>query len=370
MAGDSKQLLRVAISHGDINGINYELLLKLFADERILELFTPIVYGSQEAADYWRKELDIESLAWHKVAKAEDARDGVVNLVDVSVGKVVIEPGKPTSLAGELAFLALERAVADTLAGHAAVLVTAPINKSTMPRDKFPHAGHTQYLEEQAAQEQGKSLMLLCAGDCRVALTTGHVPISEVATSITTEKIIEKVQTMESGLIRDFGIIKPRIAVLALNPHAGDRGLIGDDEETIIKPALQALSEAGHIVFGPYPADGFWASNRSDSFDGILAMYHDQGLAPFKTLYMSEGVNTTLGLRIVRTSPDHGTGYDIAGRGVASVDSLRHAVYLGLDIYRSRQRHDKATHNPLRRVYFNKGRDDERIHFAHSDESY
>lgn len=368
-------LLKVAISHGDINGINYELLLKTFADERILELFTPIVYGSHRVLSFWQTRLELEPQAkWRLIRSAEEVREGSINFIDITppqlASSVQVEVGKPTSLAGELAYLALERATEDVLSGLADVLVTAPINKGVMPRDKFPYAGHTQYLEDKAAVELGKSLMLLSSGDCRVALATDHIPISEVATSITLERIVEKVQTMEAGLVRDFGITKPRIAVLALNPHAGDKGLIGDEEESIICPAIQVLNEARHIVFGPYPADGFWASNAFESFDGVLAMYHDQGLAPFKTLYMSEGVNATMGLRIVRTSPDHGTGYDIAGQGIASAESLRQAIYLGLDIYRSRLRHDSATRNPLRRVYFNKGRDDEKIDFGTSDEHY
>lgn len=365
------KLIRVAISHGDINGINYEILLKLFSDERILELFTPVIYGSGAAEAFWRKHLNIDkALPWHPIASAREAQDGVVNLVDLHKGNLNIEIGRPTKQAGDLAYYALELATNDTLQGICDVLVTAPINKGIMPRDKFPYAGHTEYLESKAAVEAGKSLMLLCADDCRVALTTGHIPISEVSSSISKERIIQKVEMMALGLVRDFGITKPRIAVLALNPHAGDSGLIGDEEDSIIRPAIQALSESRHIVFGPYPADGFWASGRSDSFDGILAMYHDQGLAPFKTLYMAEGVNTTLGLRIVRTSPDHGTGYDIAGDGSASEVSMRQAIYLALDIYRARQRHDTATRNPLRRVYFNKGRDDERIDLNLSEEHY
>lgn len=362
--------IRVAISHGDINGIGYEVLYKVFADERIFELFTPIVYGSAEAAKYWYKHLELDCPHWHEIASIDNVKDGCVNIINVSKGAVQVEPGKATSLAGELAFLALDYATTDVLARRADVLVTAPINKSIMPKDKFPYTGHTPYLEARAAHEPGRSLMLLCAGDCRVALATEHIPIVEVANALTSDLIVQKVQTMESGLIRDFGIIKPRIAILALNPHAGDNGLIGDDEAMIITPAIQMLSESGHIVFGPYAADGFWASGRADSFDGILAMYHDQGLAPFKSLYMSEGVNTTLGLSIIRTSPDHGTGYDIAGQGIASPDSMRQAIYLAIDAYRARKRHDYATRNPLRRVYFNKGRDDEKLDLSSHDDSY
>lgn len=355
----SNTRLKVAISHGDINGIGYEILLKVFADERILELFTPIVYGSEVALVYWRNVLGLDQGEWVRVASPSEARDGVVNLIEVAEGEVRVEPGKATEHAGRLAFLALQRATDDVLEGKADLLVTAPINKSIMPREEFPFAGHTEYLQRRAAVEQGKSLMLMTSSDCRIALATGHIPISEVSSSLTRELIIQKVQTLEAGLIRDFGIIKPRIAVLALNPHAGDRGLIGDEEDTVIKPAIKALADAGHVVFGPYAADGFWAAGHTVRFDGILAMYHDQGLAPFKSLYMVDGVNITLGLKIIRTSPDHGTGYDIVGQGIASPDSFRHAIYLGLDAVRHRQGHDMATRNPLRRTYFNKGRDED-----------
>lgn len=363
--------VRVAISHGDINGIGYEVLLKTLGDERILELFTPIIYGSRQAEAYWREKLQLECSAWQVIDRADLAEDGRINLINLDEGHtIVLEPGVSTTQAGALAYIALERATRDVSEGLADVLITAPINKSNMPRDKFPYSGHTPYLEEHTAQEAGKSLMLLSSGDCRVALATEHIPIAEVAGQISIELIMDKVKTLEAGLIRDFGIVKPRIAVLALNPHAGDRGLIGDDEDLVIAPAIRTLSDAGYIVFGPYAADGFWASGRMDSFDAVLAMYHDQGLAPFKALYMSEGVNTTLGLKIIRTSPDHGTGYDIAGQGIASAESIRQAIYLAIDMYRARQSYDHATRNPLRRVYFNKGRDDEKLDFSQPDDAY
>ncbi len=365
---NSNKKIRVAISHGDINGISYEILLKTFADERILDLFVPIIYGSGKAVAYWRTALELDVAPWHQIQQAREAREGVVNIVDCAGEDARVEPGKPTEHAGELALAALERAVADVVAGEADILVTAPINKSVMPRDRFPFAGHTQYLEAVAANEQGASLMLLCARDCRVALATGHIPVADVSRHLSVELIVKKVRLLEAGLRRDFGIGKPRIAILGLNPHAGDRGLIGHEEQQIIAPAIEELQREGHIVFGPYPADGFWAGGQADSFDGVLAMYHDQGLAPFKALYMSEGVNTTLGLSIVRTSPDHGTGYDIAGKGIASPDSLRAAIYLGIDMLRARRAHDYATRNPLRRVYHNRGRDDERIDFSDSED--
>lgn len=353
--------IKVAISHGDINGINYEILYKLFEDDRILELFTPIIYGSVKAAEHWYEVLKVEGTRWHKINQPEDARDGVVSIIDCSGNHhVEVTSGQPTALAGELAYEALARAVKDVKAHRADVLVTGPINKSTMPRDRFPYAGHTQYLEAEASTEGG-SLMILCSGDTRVALATGHIPVSEVANQLTEERIISRCIVLEEGLKRDFSITKPRIAILGLNPHAGDNGLIGDDEQQVITPAIQELHQRGIIAFGPYPADGLWGSGRYDSFDAVLAMYHDQGLAPFKALHMSEGVNATLGLSIVRTSPDHGTGYDIAGQGIASPDSMRHAIYQAIDMLRARRAWEQANRNPLRRIYHNRGRDDERL---------
>lgn len=360
--------IKVAISHGDINGIGYEILLKAFADERILDLFTPIIYGSIEAEQAWRNILEIESPSWTPVSSAAEANDSKVYIVDCVPAGIPLEVGKASEFAGAAALLALEKALAEVQAGKANLLVTAPINKSAMPKKHFPYSGHTPFLEKHAALSTGESLMLLVAGDCRVALATEHIPVSEVSQALSVELIERKVRLLEAGLIKDFGVVKPRIAVLALNPHSGDGGLIGHEEETIIRPAIANLSQEGYIVFGPYAADGFWQSGQADSFDAILAMYHDQGLSPFKALYMSEGVNTTLGLNIIRTSPDHGTGYDIAGKGLASPDSLRAAIYQGVDMYRARQSHARATRNPLRKLYHNRGRDDERLdHLVEED---
>ncbi len=356
-----KHKIRVAISHGDINGINYELLLKCFSEPAILELFTPIIYGSLEAYRFWQKRLKVEAPAWHIAEHIGQVRNGVVNLINCEKQKPSINIGKPTEEAGQLAYVALERAVDDVLSNRAQVLVTAPINKATMPQDIFPYKGHTKYLEVRSAEEDGKSLMLLTAGDCRVALATEHIPISKVHQELSSQVIIDKVKTLEAGLKRDFTVIKPRIAVLALNPHAGDAGLLGSEEETIITPAIKELKKQGILTFGPYPADAFFSSEMADTFDAVLAMYHDQGLAPFKAMYMNEGVNCTLGLSMIRTSPDHGTAYDIAGEGKADPSSLRTAIYQAIDMYRARQDHRYANRNPLRNTYFNKGRDDEKI---------
>lgn len=364
---ESKRI-RVAITHGDINGISYEVILKALQNELIRELFTPIIYGSGRVAAYWCAKLGLESISWHQIQHARDAIDGEINLINCTEEDLKVEPGQPTAEAGEAAYLALERAVADVMSGQCQVLVTAPINKSVMPADKFPYNGHTQYLQAKAARQEGKSLMVLCARETRVALVTEHIPVSEVSDRLSIELIRDKVQLLEANLIRDFGVVKPRIAVLGLNPHAGDRGLIGREEQEVIIPAIEELQSGGSVVFGPYPADGFWGSNRIDSFDAVVAMYHDQGLAPFKALHMNEGVNITLGLEFVRTSPDHGTGYDIVGQGVASPDSLREAIYMAIDCYRARRRHDDATRNPLRRTYHTKGREDEKIDLRAEDD--
>lgn len=360
--------IKVAISHGDINGIGYEILLKAFADERLLDLFVPIIYGSIEAEQAWRGLLEVEAPSWTPIASASEATEAKVYIVDCVPKGIPLMVGQASELAGAGALLALERALGEVQAGKADLLVTAPINKSAMPREHFPYSGHTPFLEQRAALIEGESLMLLVGGDCRVALATEHIPVSEVARALSPELIARKVRLLIAGLIKDFGVVKPRIAVLALNPHSGDGGLIGKEEETIIRPAIEQLNQEGHIVFGPYAADGFWQSGQAESFDAILAMYHDQGLAPFKALYMHEGVNTTLGLNIIRTSPDHGTGYDIAGKGLASPDSLRSAIYQGIDMYRARAAHAQATRNPLRRLYHNRGRDDERLdHLTEED---
>ena len=366
----SQHKIRVAITHGDINGISYEVLLKIFEDERITELFTPILYGSSRVASFWKERLALEQVSWHTIRLASEAKDGVLNILDCTTGREQVEIGQATATAGQCAFDALERATADIRMGLCDLLVTAPINKATMPRDLFPYKGHTDYLEAMAARTPGESLMVLASGDCRVALTTAHLPLSAVSAHLSSELIVRKLRILEAGLQRDFGIIKPRLAVLALNPHAGDKGLIGEEEETIIRPAIEEASASGIIAFGPFPGDGFWGSGRVDSFDGILAMYHDQGLAPFKALYMNEGVNVTLGLNFVRTSPDHGTGYDIAGQGIADPTSMRMALYQALDIYRARRRYDEATRNPLRRHYHNRGRDDEKLDPTSTPDEY
>ena len=276
---------------------------------------------------------------------------------------------KSTPVAGESAFKALEAAVTDMKRGVVDVLLTAPINKHNIQNEDFHFPGHTEYLEKCFGGLDKKALMILMKDDLRVALVTGHIPLSQVASSINVGDIVNKLRIFNQSLKQDFGIVKPRIAVLSLNPHAGDAGLLGTEEETIIIPAMQEAEKKGVMSFGPYAADGFFGSQMYDKFDGVLAMYHDQGLAPFKTLAMDDGVNYTAGLPIVRTSPAHGTAYDIAGQNVASEESFRQALYAALDIFRNRLRYQEATANPLRKQYFDRGGDNEKLDLTKEDDT-
>lgn len=349
--------IRVAITHGDINGVSYEVILKALEDNRILELCTPVVYGSGKVASYYRKALELPQTAFTQITKGEDIRDGNLNLVNVIGEELKPEPGQSSGTAGKAAFTALERAVADLRAGIVDVLVTAPINKHNIQSDMFTFPGHTEYLQASLGDENSPALMILCSENLRVALVTTHLPMSQIAGSLTRELVGDKIKLFSQSLHRDFGIHHPRVAVLALNPHAGDSGLLGSEEEEIIIPAIKDAMEKGVMAFGPYAADGFFGSGAYRHFDGVLAMYHDQGLAPFKTIAMGKGVNFTAGLPYVRTSPDHGTGYDIAGKGLADESSLREAIYMALDVYRNRRHDDEAHSNPLRRQYHDKGSD-------------
>lgn len=348
--------IKVGITHGDINGIGYEVILKTLADNRILELCTPVVYGSAKVATYYRKTLEMEPVPFVTISKAEDARDDANNIINVIPEDVNIEPGESTEVAGKASLAALERAVADLKAGHIDVLVTAPINKNNVQSDDFHFAGHTEYLASKAGDD-ARALMILFNERLRVALVTTHCPISQVAKEITQERVHDKLVEFYKSLEKDFGLTHPRIAVLALNPHAGDGGVIGDEDSTVILPAIEQARGEGVNCFGPYAADGFFGAEQYRRFDGVLAMYHDQGLAPFKTIAMDSGVNFTAGLPFVRTSPDHGTGYDIAGKNEASEESLRQAIYAAIDIWRNRRRYNEAHRNPLRRQYFDKSKD-------------
>lgn len=354
--------IRVAITHGDTNGIGYEVIFKTFAEPAMLELCTPIIYGSPKVAAYHRNALGIQA-NFTIINSAEEANPGKLNMIPAFDNEVKIELGTPSKEAGTAALKALERAVKDYKSGLVDVLVTAPINKNNIQSDTFKFCGHTEYIEE-CAGEGAKALMILLNDMMRVALVTTHLPIKDVAAAITKDKIIEKAKIFDMSLKRDFRISCPRIAILSLNPHAGDGGLLGQEEEEIIIPAIKELSENGVYAFGPFPADGFFGRGIYESFDGVLAMYHDQGLAPFKSLDMGDGVNYTAGLPIIRTSPDHGTAYEIAGKNVADESSFRHAIYVALDVYRNRAEYDKPFANPLEKLYHEKKDDSEKTRFA------
>lgn len=354
----SSPRLRVGITHGDFNGVGYEVILKMLDDPRILELCTPVVYGSAKIAAYYRKGLELAfNIPFNQIQQASQARTDAVNIVNVIGQEAHIAPGESTPEAGEAAFIALERAVADLKEETIDVLLTAPINKANIQSDTFRFAGHTEYLAS-ACGDGAEPLMILFNDRIRVALVTTHLPLAKIAEAITEDAIVAKLQLFNQSLTADFAIVKPRIAVLSLNPHAGDGGLLGVEEKEIIAPAIEhARNQLKIHAFGPYPADGFFGNGLYTKFDGVLAMYHDQGLAPFKTLAMESGVNFTAGLPYVRTSPDHGTGYDIAGKGVASEASMRAALYAAIDIFRSRRTHNEMTASPLPKLYHERGRD-------------
>ena len=358
---EENRKIRVAITHGDTNGIGYEVILKTFADPEMFELCTPIIYGSPKVAAYHKKLLGLNT-QFSIIDNAAEAKEGRLNMLATFDEEVKVEFGESSVMAGEAALKALDRAMTDFRSEYYDVLVTAPINKKNIQSDLFHFHGHTEYIED-CVGEGNKALMILTNGSLRVALVTTHLAIKDVAGAITKEAIIEKATILHKSLKRDFRISNPRIAVLALNPHAGDAGVIGDEEQTTIIPAIEELAEQGIQAFGPYPADGFFGSGQYDKFDAVLAMYHDQGLAPFKTLAVEDGVNYTAGLPIVRTSPDHGTAYDIAGKCVADENSFRQAVYMAIDIFRNRIDYDEAYENPLPKLYHEKKDDSEKVRF-------
>lgn len=342
---------KIGITQGDTNGIGWEIILKALADPRMTELFTPVVYGSPKAAAYYRNTVaEIEAFSFNPVASAAEARRGKANLM--ACGETAdIAPGKPTPEAGRAAVEALCAAMRDLKAGHLDALVTAPFDKETVQADDFRYTGHTEYL---AAELEGEAMMILCSDVLRVGLVTKHIPVSEIARNITKERIVRDLGTLRRALIEDFGIVEPRIAVMALNPHAGDGGLLGREEQEIIRPAIVEAFSKGVLAFGPFAADGLFAGGGYAKYDGILAMYHDQGLAPFKSL-SPDGVNFTAGLSAVRTSPDHGTAFDIAGKDKADPQSMRNAIYAAIDIAEHRRAWAEWTRNPLQRAERDRG---------------
>ncbi len=355
-------LVKVGITHGDSNGVGYEILLKAFSDKRLSEVLTPIIYGSSKVASYHRKVLNSKSIPFNMIENCNEAKEGNINFINVVTQDVRVELGKANETSGQAAYVALEAAVADIKNADIDALVTLPINKDSIQGEGFDFFGHTEYLENRTGDnKKSKALMILVSGGLRVALVTTHLPIAEVAEKITTDLVIEKIRSLNDSLKRDFFIDNPRIAVLSLNPHAGENGLMGKEEQEIITPAIDKCLERGVFCSGPYAADGFFGSENYKKFDAVLAMYHDQGLVPFKTIAMDTGVNFTAGLPIVRTSPAHGTAYDIAGKNEASDESFRQALYMAVDIYRNRIQYDEPRKDPLRKAFFERGKDDEKL---------
>ncbi len=336
--------IKVGISIGDLNGIGLETIIKTFKDSRMMDFCTPIIFGSTKVVAIHRKAIEMQDFNFNIINKIEDAHPKKANLLNIWKDEVEINFGKATIRSGELAFDSLKQATQALKDKKIDVLVTAPINKASIQEKVSGFIGHTEFLQ---GNFDGESLMIMLSEVMKIAFVTGHVPLIDVKKAITTENIYAKTVQLNTSLIQDFGIRKPKIAVLGLNPHAGEEGMLGNEENDIITPTIKKLKEEGIMAFGPYPADSFFINKNLQQFDGILSMYHDQGLTAFKTLCFSEGVNYTAGLNIVRTSPVHGTAYEIAGQGIADEQSFRQAVYLACDIFKKRAEFEELNKNPL-----------------------
>jgi len=342
----NNEKIKVGITIGDYNGIGPEIILKTFSDSRLFQSFTPIVYGSSRVLNFYKKLNDLNDVSFQGIKDADAAVAKKFNLISLTKDELPVEPGRVTEKAGQLAFQSLETAVKDLASNKIDVLITAPINKKNIQQEGFNFVGHTEYLAKYSNVEE--ALMLMCCDSLRVGVVTGHMPLSEVPERITQEAILKKLHAMNKTLQTDFSIEKPRIAVLGLNPHAGDDGLLGDEEKEKINPALERARAEGIFAVGPFAADGFFGGRSWSTFDGVLAMYHDQGLIPFKHIAGDAGVNFTAGLPIVRTSPGHGTAYDIAGKGIADENSMRSAIYTAIDIYQRRTENRQLAANALK----------------------
>lgn len=340
-----RKKIRVGISIGDINGVGMEVIFKTFLDKRMLDFCTPVIFGSSKVASYHRKANEIKNFNFKIINDLKDINDKQANLLNCWKQDVEIKFGEPTEESGKYAFVSLEKAKESLKNNDIDVLVTAPINKSSIQKKQKDFVGHTEYLSQSF---NGKAIMMMISDNMKIAFVTSHVALSKVPKLLTKEKIVEKLKSINNTLIQDFGIRRPKIAVIGLNPHAGENGMLGNEEEEIIIPAIQKSKEINNILaFGPYPADSFFIPSNLNRFDAILSMYHDQGLTPFKTLSFSEGVNYTSGLSIVRTSPVHGTGYDIAGKNIANEQSFRESVFLACDILKKRRAYFSLKENSL-----------------------
>jgi 4-phospho-D-threonate 3-dehydrogenase / 4-phospho-D-erythronate 3-dehydrogenase len=339
----SSENIVVGISIGDINGIGCEVILKALEDSRMLEFCTPVLFGNVKTISHTKKIID-SPLNFQRINTVKDLIHGKINVINVWNDQNNSVPGIADEEAGKLALLSLEAATNALKESSIDVLVTAPINKKNIQSEKFQFPGHTDYLEKELG---GNALMFMIHDEIKVGLLTDHVPVNEVSQYITEKRIRQKVFLMINSLTQDFSITKPKIALLGLNPHCGDNGVIGTEDDTVIKPTINALFEEGHYVFGPFSADSFFGSKSYKKYDAVLAAYHDQGLIPFKTLSFGEGVNYTAGLSKVRTSPDHGTAYEIAGQGSADATSFREAIYKAIDIFKSRSIYEEISAEPL-----------------------
>ena len=338
--------IRVGISIGDVNGIGPEVIIKALNDSRILLDCTPIIYGSTKTISYYKKAIRKFNFSFQACKTATDAVNRKVNVVNVWNEEIKFDLGKATEVGGKFAFLSLEAATQDLSEGKIDVLVTAPISKEAMAKSGFKFPGHTEYLADKAGADD--VLMMMVGSNLRVALACTHIPLKEVSSYLTKDIIYQKIKMLDKSLINDFGIVRPKIAVFGLNPHAGENGKLGDEEIEIISPAITQAKNDGIIAVGPFPADGFFGSSAMSQYDAVLAMYHDQGLTAFKALAFDDGVNYTAGLPIIRTSPDHGTAFDIVAKGIASEQSMRNAIYLAMDVYRNQNTRKEMVKNPLK----------------------
>lgn len=337
--------IKIGITIGDINGIGPELIIKTFLDEKMLQLCTPIIYGSSRILSYHRKALNLDDFKYHMLKQDSNPRSDEINVINCWEEEIKLNLGESSKIAGQYSYMAIENAVSDLVSNKISALVTAPIDKYTIANESNKFIGHTEYLQEKF--EVSDSLMMMVAEDFKVAVVSGHIPLKDVASSITTEMIYNKIKIFNTSLREDFNIEKPKLAVLGLNPHAGDQGLLGHEEQEIILPAIEKANKDNIIAFGPYSADGFFGAGSYKNFDGILSMYHDQGLVGFKTISFDTGVNYTAGLPGIRTSPDHGPAFDLAGKNIASLQSFRNAIYMAIDISRNRINYKEMFKNPL-----------------------
>jgi 4-hydroxythreonine-4-phosphate dehydrogenase len=341
-----KEKIRIGISQGDINGISYEVVIKTFMDARMNEICIPVIFGSPKVLAYHRKALDLEHFSPVTISSPSEAKGNKVYVINCVDDNIRVELGKNTLAAGEASLSALQAATDALEKGSIDALVTGPINKENIRKAGFDYSGHTEYLQHRFHAEE--VMMLMTSDLMKVGLVAGHVPVAELSRFITRELIVDKLKILAHSLLSDFGIRNPRIAVLGLNPHAGDNGVLGDEENEVIVPALEDARKMKILAFGPFPSDGFFGAGSFRHFDAVLAMYHDQGLAPFKALTMDQGVNYTAGLKAVRTSPAHGTAYELAGKNEASASSFRNAIFTAVDVVRNRRLHREITRDPLK----------------------